>query len=382
VGVTPWLLVAGDFTPFGGMDAANHALAQYLAARGEVHLVTHRAWPDLASLPGVTVHRVWRPFDWNFLGSALLAKRGEDVWRRLSPRHVRAIANGGNCHLRGANWVHYLHAAYVPVTAGSIVRRSKARLVYARDLSAEQRALRDARVVICNSRRTREDVVARIGVEPSRAHVVYYGSDPVRFSMVDAAARAAAKRTLACSPDRPLVGFVGALGDRRKGFDTVFHAWTELCHRPAWDADLIVVGWGGELSDWQRRAGEAGLADRIRFTGARRDVPDVLAALDALVHPARYEAYGLSVHEAICRGVPALVSATAGVAERYPPQLADLLIANPDHPQELVERLSAWRRDSERFRLLVAPLSDQLRTRTWDTMAADIAGLVDRGGAA
>ena len=64
--MTPWLLVAGDFTPFGGMDAANHALARYLAARGEVHLVTHRAWPDLASLPGVTVHHVWRPFDWNF----------------------------------------------------------------------------------------------------------------------------------------------------------------------------------------------------------------------------------------------------------------------------------------------------------------------------
>ena len=47
--MTPWLLVAGDLTPLGGMDAANHALAQYLGVRGpEVHLVTHRAWPDLA----------------------------------------------------------------------------------------------------------------------------------------------------------------------------------------------------------------------------------------------------------------------------------------------------------------------------------------------
>lgn len=32
--MTPWLLVAGDLTPLGGMDAANHALARYLGRRG------------------------------------------------------------------------------------------------------------------------------------------------------------------------------------------------------------------------------------------------------------------------------------------------------------------------------------------------------------
>jgi glycosyltransferase involved in cell wall biosynthesis len=380
MGVTPWLLVAGDFTPFGGMDAANHALARYLATRGEVHLVTHHASADLAALPAITVHRVWRPFDWDFLGAALLARRGREVWRQLVPRGVHAIVNGGNCHVTAANWVHYLHAAYVPVTAGSIVRRMKSRLAYQHDVAAEQRALHDARVVVCNSRRTYEDVIARAGVAPSCAHVVYYGCDPVRFSAVGAADRIAAKAALALSPDRPLVGFVGALGDRRKGFDTVFKAWAELCQRRAWDANLIVVGFGAELSDWQRRAREAGLHDRIRFTGERRDMPDVFAALDALVHPARYEAYGLSVHEALCRGVPALVSASAGVAEQYPQTLAELLIESPDNPAELVERLSGWRCDSDRFRSLVVPLSEKLRSRTWDLMASEIAALVDGAG--
>jgi glycosyltransferase involved in cell wall biosynthesis len=377
MGVTPWLLVAGDFTPFGGMDAANHALARYLAAHGEVHLVTHHASDDLASLPAITMHRVWRPFDWDFLGAALLARRGRDVWRQLLPRGLHAVVNGGNCHVAAANWVHYLHAAYVPVTAGSIVRRSKGWLVYRHDLAAEQRALNDARVVLCNSRRTREDVIARTGVEPSRAHVVYYGCDPVRLSAVGAADRAAAKAELGVSLDRPLVGFVGALGDRRKGFDTVFEAWVRLCRSHAWDASLIVVGFGAELSDWQHRAHEAGLDDRIRFTGERRDMPDVFAALDALVHPARYEAYGLSVHEALCRGVPALVSAAAGVAEQYPETLSELLIDSPDDPGELVERLSRWRCDSERFRSLVVPVSEKLRAHTWDHMAAEIAALVE-----
>jgi glycosyltransferase involved in cell wall biosynthesis len=380
--VRSWLLVSGDFTPFGGMDAANYALARYLAAREDVHLVTHQAWPDLASMPTVTVHRVWRPLDWHFLGSALLSRAGRDIWRRLAPLGVRTIVNGGNCRVGAANWVHYLHAAYVPNHAGSLIRRSKALLIRNRDLAAERSALREAPVVICNSHRTRVDVIDRVGVDPARVRVVYYGSDPLRFSAVDPCERENARRALGLSLDRPLVGFVGALGDRRKAFDVLFQAWTELCRRPGWDADLVVVGTGAELPDWQRRAKEAGLQDRIRFAGFRHDMPAVLGALDALVHPARYEAYGLSVHEALCRGVPAFVSAKAGVAERYPAELADLLIVNPDDAGELGERLIAWRDNTERFRSLLAPLSSKLRSRSWDAMAADIAELVDRAEAA
>ena len=107
-------------------------------------------------------------------------------------------------------------------------------------------------------------------------------------------------------------------------------------------------------------------------------MPDVFAALDLLVHPSRYEAYGLSVHEALCRGVPAFVSRAAGVAEQYPAELADLLIDNPDDAGELAERLAVWRGCTDRVPALLAPLSHKLRARTWDAMAADIARLVER----
>ena len=119
----------------------------------------------------------------------------------------------------------------------------------------------------------------------------------------------------------------------------MFSAWCELCGCRNWDADLIVVGQGAELPAWRQRAREAGVGDRIRFAGFRTDVPEILAALDALVHPARYEAYGLSVREALCRGVPAIVSASAGVAEHYPPELGGLLIADPNDPAELRGKL-------------------------------------------
>jgi glycosyltransferase involved in cell wall biosynthesis len=377
--VTPWLVVAGDFTPLGGMDVANLALARHLAGRGdELHVVAHRVWSDLEDHPGVKVHHVWRPFGRHLLGSPLLAREGQRVWRALRTRGGRAVANGGNCALADANWVHYLHAAFVPQAAGSTPCRAKQTLTHQRDVAAERRALRNARVVICNSERTKRQSVACHGLDERRVHVVYYGTDAERLAPVSDALRQAARTMLGWPIDRPLVGFVGALGDRRKAFDTLFAAWCGLCRDARWDADLVVVGSGAELPVWCDRAAASGLGDRIRFLGFRSDVPDVLAALDGFVHPARYEAYGLSVHEAICRGVPSIVSATAGVAERFPGDLHDLLLANADDANELAERLRYWRSNLEALRHRVVPLSTMLRARTWGTMAAQIVECVEQ----
>jgi len=375
----PWLLVAGDLTPLGGMDHANYALARYLAVRGDdVHLVTHRVWPDLEALPSVTVHRVWRPCSRHLLGGPLLSRAGRHSWRAMRVHGARAVVNGGNCAVPATNWVHYLHAAFRPQVVGSPVHRVKVAYAYERELRAERAALSDARVVICNSHRTRRDVIEYAGIDESRVHVVYYGTDPAVFAPVDETARSSAKRGLGLCDARPLVGFVGALGDRRKGFDTLFEVWKSLCRRRAWDAHLVVVGHGAELPAWRTRARAAGIADRMSFLGFREDVPDILAALDALVHPARYEAYGLSVQEALCRGVPALVSRSAGVAERYRPELQELLIDSPDDPGELEARLILWRRNLEQFRRLVMPLSNALRAHSWDSMARQIADCVQR----
>ena len=375
--MTPWLIVAGDLTPLGGMDAANHALARWLAARGEVHLVAHRVWPDLASQPRVRVYQVRRPFGRHALGAPLLARGGQRVWEHLVSTGAHAVVNGGNCAIGDANWVHYLHAAYDPPPTGGIVSRVVAARTRRRDLADERRALRIARLVICNSRRTRDDVVERVGIDPDRTRVIYYGSDPERFAPPTGAEREAARQALDVPASRMLAGFVGALGDRRKAFDTVFEAWTRLCRRSDWDVDLVVAGSGRELPVWRARARDAGLAGRIRFLGFRTDVPRILAALDVFVHPARYEAYGLSVHEALCRGVPALVSVAAGVAERYPPGLHDLLIDDPDDAGELVTRLDAWRSKQRAMAAAAGQFAPALLARTWDTMAAEIVAAVE-----
>ena len=46
----PYVIVAGDFTPWGGMDRPNYELAWYLAEHhgAEVHLVSHRVASPLS----------------------------------------------------------------------------------------------------------------------------------------------------------------------------------------------------------------------------------------------------------------------------------------------------------------------------------------------
>jgi glycosyltransferase involved in cell wall biosynthesis len=358
-----WVLVAGDFTPLGGMDRANHALAMHLATdrREDVHLVGHRAWDDLTSQPNVTLHKIWRPLGSHALGKPLLAALGRRRVGSLARNGARVVVNGGNCPWPDVNWVHYVHAVHG--TAG--------------DQADERIALSRARVVICNSRRTRDDVVERVGVPATKAHVVYYGAG-TEFQPANSVQRTRAREALGLDGDRLAALFIGALGDRRKGFDTLFAAWAGLCRDPSWDVDLIVVGTGRELPAWRERVRGAGLDSRVRFLGFRKDVAAIIAAADVLVHPARYEAYGLGVQEALSTGVPALVTASSGIAERYPADLEPLLIPDPDDATGLADRVRSWRRESDRWRERTAPFAAALRARTWQTMAAEIADLAKR----
>jgi glycosyltransferase involved in cell wall biosynthesis len=369
--MTDWLMIAGDFTPLGGMDRANHALAMHLARRGgeQVHLVAHRVWQDLADQPGTSISLVRRPLGSHSIGAPLLASAGERQARARRPAHV--IANGGNADTGDVTWIHYLHAAHVPLAAG-VFRRLQTRAVHQYYLGRERAAVQRARLVLCNSERTATDVRDRLGVERARTRVVYYGSDGTHFPVVTDDQRAGLRRELGWPRDRPVALFVGALGDRRKGFDRLLVAWELLCRDPAWDVDLVVTGHGAELPAWRRRAGALAIGPRVRFLGFRTDISRVIGASDVMVHPARYEAYGLGVHEAICRGLPAIVSAAAGIAELYSADLADLLIADVENANEIADRLRRWRLDIPAAAARMRPLSDRLRARTWSDMGAEI----------
>lgn len=368
-----WLIVAAGFHFRGGMDKANAELALHLLRRGAtVHLVAHDVDPLFLDHPLVTVHIVRRPLGSFALGEFGLDRRGQQVARSLlaSTPGARVVVNGGNCQWTDVNWVHYVHHAWTAVDAAApFWFTAKHRLFGARWRRAEKAALRAARLVIVNSELTRAHVLTHLGVTPSAVRTVYLGAD-AEWGLPAAAERAAARQWLGLAEGRPAVAFVGALGlDRRKGFDSLWKAWERLCATPQWDADLIVAGRGADAKWIAASAERAGIQQRVRLLGHSDRIKDVLAAVDLLVSPVRYEPYGLNVQEAICRGVPAVVSRCAGVAERYPASLADMLLNDPDDVDELVKVLARWRPQMNLWKERVAPLGAELRAYSWQQMA-------------
>ncbi|MFQ4146234.1 glycosyltransferase family 4 protein [Chlorogloeopsis sp. ULAP02] len=373
-----YLLVTGDFVKTGGMDRANYALADYLAKQGQqVHLVAHRVANELLAYPNVKFHRVPKVANSYLLSSPLLDWIGRLQAQRVAANGSRVLVNGGNCQWGDVNWVHYVHAAYHPNNQAGLLSQCKGAVSHQMFLDAERKACQSARVIIVNSNSTKRDLIKKLKIPEDKLHVVYYGIDPQIFYPVTQQERTALRQQLGWADDKPIVVFIGALGDRRKGFDTLFAAWQQLCASSEWDADLIVIGVGAELEEWQRRAVVAGINSRIHFLGFRSDVPRLLQAADCLVAPTRYEAYGLGVYEALCCGLPSIVSARAGVAERYPPQLQDLLTPNPEDAIDLAARLQKWSCNKHHYSNLVSSFSQKLRDYSWDDMARKILNKIE-----
>ena len=354
------------------MDIANLALATSLAQQcsvdEQIELVTHRLDTTLAQHPSVYWTKVSRPFGMNLLGEVVLDRVG----RQRAKFAECAVVNGGNCTIANSiNWVHYVHAAYHPTVRTGLLRRLKANYHRWRSVRWERRSLLASRIIICNSQLTANHVIQLVGCDPDRVRTVYYGIDSNQFFPLNATEKKAARIALGWDDDCPRIVFIGALADDRKGFDTVFSAWKSICQKPDWRGRLVVIGSGAAVPIWHQRAKDDGLADSIDFLGFRKDVPDLLRAADLLVAPTRYEAYGLGVHEAICCGLPVLVTRETGMGERFPKELDSLLLDTAESPALLVDKLRLWQAGLLCKDEAIQAFSKQLRNRSWQDMAIE-----------
>jgi glycosyltransferase involved in cell wall biosynthesis len=361
------------------MDKANAALANYLISEGlAVHLVAFTADAALTGQPGITCTTAQMSGRWPSLGRFRLAQIGHAAAVKLTSHFpdARVVVNGSNCNWSDINWVHWINRCWPPpVPEAPLWVKLKHRLETFRAVHLERTAFLSSRLLLANSELTRRSIINLDRVDPERVRTVYLGTDST-WKELTPERRSAARAWLNILPRRPLVAFVGALGhDSRKGFDVLWRTWTELCRLPEWDADLVVAGGGRTLPHWLRQAAKSGLEGRVRFLGFTTRIPDILAAADLLVSPARYESYGLNVQEALCCGVPAIVSANAGVAEQYPPDLSALLLPKANDSSDLAARMLQWRRDMGGWKRRIEPTMRRLRGYTWNDMASQIVRL-------
>lgn len=85
------------------------------------------------------------------------------------------------------------------------------------------------------------------------------------------------------------------------------------------NAVLLLVGEGPLEGELRELVVTLDLRERVVFAGYRRDVPDVLAATDALVLASEREGLNRSVLEAMACGVPVVGTRTRGIADAVEP---------------------------------------------------------------
>ena len=372
----PWVLVCGGFHRLGGMDRANLALAETLIEQGrEVFLVGHNFDSNILKNPRVHATVVPRPMG-VLLAERSLRRAGLRVAAEVTRKcpGARVVVNGGNCPWPDITWVHSVHAAWSRYDAHApLWFRMKSHLNKQKARQEEVYALRRAKLVIANSERTRRDLVA-LGIPAEKIQVICLGSEP-DWKPASSEERSVARKLFGLSPDIAVVSFVGALGyDRNKGFDTLLAAWREAGLQ---NAILVAAGGGRGFSLWQREVERMGLQSSVRLLGFTDHVGDLLAASDLFLSPVRYEAFGLNVLEAICRGVPSIVSKSAGVAELYPAELAGWLLEDAEDVKGLSERLAKVTNNKEELRNVFSGLSSKLQSYTMRAMAQKITSAIE-----
>ena len=119
-------------------------------------------------------------------------------------------------------------------------------------------------------------------------------------------------------PATRVIGNVGSLL-HLKGQDLLIEAFASIAEDFP-DACLFVIGSEREHQPGIKQslielATRYGIEDRVVFTGSRSDVLDILNIFEVYAMPSRFEGFGLSLLEAICAGVPAIISDIPALTE-------------------------------------------------------------------
>ena len=207
---------------------------------------------------------------------------------------------------------------------------------------------RRAAAIVSNSQYTERAFVAP-GSEV-RTMVAFSPIDLVRFDP-DRRDRTAARERLGLDASAVAAGVVAQLTPWKGQEDAIRALGLLRDSRP--ELRLLLVGSAKFSSSatrydnlaytrsLERLVDELGLGGRVEFLGERRDVPEIMRALDLVLVPSWEEPFGRSVGEAMAMGVPVAATEVGGPAELIGDGQEGLLVAprRPDLWAAALERL-------------------------------------------
>jgi Glycosyltransferase len=368
------LLVARDYFPpqIGGistmmerlvMHAASPNLRCLVGIPGATHLETTQGRARVYR--AAAAFRLFTPFDYVVMPALLAALKRRHQIRAL----ILATSTEGHIGLLARS---ALRLPFIMFAHGNEIL-SLRETEWQRPLAA----LRSASAVLANSRYT-AGLLHQLGVLPARVRVVHPGCDTDRFSP-NAARAAAYRERLRIEPNRFMLLTVANMVER-KGHDMVLRAIAKLRHTIP-RLIYVIAGEGAQEPILKRLAGELGVSDCVRFLGSvpAQDLPDLYAACDVFVMPARFrdsdndvEGFGLVYVEASACERPVIGGRSGGVEDAIVDGKTGLLV-DPRDVDELaasIERL--WRHPELRASLGRSGRRRAETELTWEHFAGHV----------
>jgi UDP-glucose:(heptosyl)LPS alpha-1,3-glucosyltransferase len=209
----------------------------------------------------------------------------------------------------------------------------------------------------------RESFSRHYGTPEQRMHTLPPGVAPERRAPADASElRKTVRARLGLANQELTLLFVGS-GFATKGLDRAITVLAHLCEQQPNVTSRLLVAGQDKPRRFQRLARRLKVADKVEFLGGRDDISDLMLAADLLVHPARDEAGGLVLLEALAAGLPVATTDVCGYAHHVRAARAGIVLSAP-FAQEALDRAvmryidGVFRAECRGSALLYARLTD------------------------
>jgi glycosyltransferase involved in cell wall biosynthesis len=226
--------------------------------------------------------------------------------------------------------------------------------------------------VVASAESVKEHYIAQVGADPAQVDVIYNAVDWAQLQAT--MTREAFRRSIGVPIDAPVAGIIARLTEQKAHrvlFEAIARVELSALH-------VIVVGDGELRDDLQSRATALGIQGRVHFLGARRDLGNLLAAIDIFAMPSFWEGLPLSMVLAMGAGLPVVASRVAGIPEVVHDRVSGLLVDAGDASQ-LARALASLVQNGALRARLGAAAREYVRPRFGvDGYVTSIAGLYDR----